>query len=78
MYEEIIRIKLKTEREKAGYSQQQLAELTGIDDSLIAKIETGKRKPDVETIGLLAEFFGVSLDWLFGLGRRTPQQEESK
>lgn len=70
MYEDIIRMKLREERINAGYSQQKLAELTGIDDSLIAKIEVGRRKPDVNTIGKLAEFYGVSLDWLFGLGKK--------
>ena len=67
MFEEIIRTRLTECRVKAGYSQQKLADLTGLDDSLIAKIEVGLRKSDVNTIGLLAEFYGVSIDWLFGL-----------
>lgn len=68
MYSDIIRMRLAEERKNAGYTQQQLAELTGIDDSLIAKTEVGKRKPDTEMIGKLAEFFGISTDYLFGLG----------
>lgn len=70
MYNEIIRLRLKEERKNAGYSQKMLSELTGIDDSLIAKIEVGIRKPDAETIGKLASFYGISTDYLFGIGTR--------
>lgn len=74
MYSEIIRLRLKEERSNAGYTQQQLSELTGLDDSLIAKIEVGKRKPDVETVGKLASFYGISTDYLYGLGQKNPKQ----
>lgn len=68
MYSDIIRIRLRAERELAGYSQQNVADRTGIDDSIIAKIEIGTRKPDVETVGKLATFYEVSTDYLYGLG----------
>ncbi len=72
MYSELVKQRLKQERIEAGYSQTKLSELTGLDDSLIGKIETGLRKPDVETIGKLAEFYCISVDWLFGLGQKRP------
>lgn len=74
MYTEFVQNRLRQERIHAGYSQKKLAELTGLDDSLIGKIEIGLRKPDIETVGTLAEFFGVSVDWLFGLGQRHPKE----
>lgn len=72
MYNEIVRLKLVEERNRAGYTQRQLSELSGVHKSIIAKIEAGQRNPDPETIGALAEFYGVSIDYLFGLGR-TPR-----
>ena len=78
MYSEIIRLRLTEERKTAGYTQQQLADLTGIDDLLIAKIEVGKRKPDVETVGKLAAFYGVSTDFFYGLGQKHPPTNTPK
>lgn len=75
MYSEIIKLRLREERKLSGYSQQKLAELTGIDDSLIAKIEIGKRKPDAETIGKLATFYGITTDYLFGLGQKNRESQ---
>lgn len=74
MYSEIIRIRLRDERISAGYSQQQLANLTGIDDSKIAKIELGIQKPDVDTVGKLASFYQVSTDYFYGLGKKEIKQ----
>lgn len=71
MYEEIIRKKLVQARLEAGYSQEQLSEITEIPYSIIAKTESGHRKPDVETIGKLAEFYCISIDWIFGIGKKT-------
>jgi len=70
MYQEIIRQRLIAERKEAGYSQQALANQIKEHQSKIAKIELGERMPDVETIGKLAEFYGISIDWLFGLGQK--------
>ena len=70
MYEEIIIQKLKSERNKAGYTQEEVAEKTGIPRTMLAKIKTGKQRPDAETIGKLAEFYCVSTDWLFGIGKK--------
>ena len=74
MYNEIIKLRLIDERKKSGFSQQEVANQTGINDSVIAKIEVGNRKVDVETIGTLATFYNVTTDWLFGIGPRTPYE----
>lgn|GEM_PF-1371775 len=70
MYSYIMRNRLIEERKRAGYSQAQLADLIGLDRSLIGKMEAGLRKPDIETVGQLMEFYEVSIDWLFGQGQR--------
>ena len=71
MYSEIVKIRLIQERTNAGYSQRDLAKHTGISNITIAKIEAGTRKPDIDTVGTLAEFYDISVDWLFGIGKKT-------
>lgn len=58
--------RLKELREKAGYSQQELAEQLHVSRSRIGMYEQGKRKPDPEMQELIADFFNVNLDYLFG------------
>lgn len=70
MYEEIIRQKLINARDKAGYTQEELSEETGIPYSIIAKIESGHRKPDVNTVGKLAEFYEIDINWFYGIGKQ--------
>ena len=70
MYEEIIIKKLIQARHTAGYTQKEVSEITKIALSKIAKIETGRQRPDAETIGTLAELYEVSTDWLFGIGKK--------
>jgi transcriptional regulator with XRE-family HTH domain len=66
MYKEIFTQKIKKARTDAGYTQRQVADLTGISQSIIAYIETGKREPNLENLGILADFYEVSIDWLLG------------
>ena len=47
-------------RAKLGYTQQQVADLLGIDRSTYAYYETGKIKPDIKTVMNLAKAFGVN------------------
>ena len=37
---------------------------TGIEQALLSKFENGERTPPTETLLLLADFYGVSLDYL--------------
>ena len=61
--------RLKELRLEAGFTQKQLSiELNGkIDQSSIARWELGVRIPLLDAAMILAEFFGVSLDYLCGL-----------
>lgn len=52
---------LKEIRERAGRTQQEVAEDAEIDRSTYANIETGKRTPGVETAKKIAEALGF--DW---------------
>lgn len=51
-------------RRKAGLSQQQLADGTGLSRSAIGMYETGKREPDIDTLRVFSEFFGVDMNTL--------------
>ncbi len=52
-------------REKANLSQKNLADMIGISQSMIARIETGEREPRKHIKIKLARFFKVSVEWLF-------------
>lgn len=58
--------RLRELREGQRYSQAELAERIGLSQSQIGQMEIGKRMPSIETAILLSDFFGVSLDYLFG------------
>ena len=49
-----------------GFTQKEVALELKIDRSQIASYETGRTQPDIETLGKLADFYGVSVDWLIG------------
>jgi transcriptional regulator with XRE-family HTH domain len=59
--------KIKELRKKAGWSQQKLAEKTGLSYSVVTKIEQGTAKqPTIQTMIKFADAFGISLDELVG------------
>ncbi len=37
---------------------------TGIEQALLSKFETGERVPPTETLITLADFYGVSIDYI--------------
>ena len=53
-------------REDMDLRQSDLAEKTGIDQRTISNYETGKTLPDSDALIKLADFFGVSIDYLVG------------
>lgn len=66
MYSEMLAQKLKKARLDAGYTQQQIEDITKIKRSVLSRYETGSLEPNVEVIGTLADFYEVSVDWLLG------------
>ena len=57
---------LKRLRNEKGLFQKDVAEYLGISCSAYGFYEQNKRQPDPETLKSLAEFFGVSVDYLLG------------
>ncbi len=59
--------RLKQLREDAGYkSQQSFADKFGVSQAAVGNWEAGTRKPDINTLIKLADFFRVSVDYLIG------------
>lgn len=60
----IMRNNLKLLRKQRGLTQLQLQLATGIEQSLISKFESGQRIPPTDTLLVLADFYGVSIDYI--------------
>ncbi len=59
--------RLKELRNSKGLSQMELANLTGISQSAIAKWELSKTEPTASSLFVLSLFFGETSDYLIGL-----------
>ncbi|MCL2087763.1 MAG: helix-turn-helix domain-containing protein [Oscillospiraceae bacterium] len=70
MYKEGFASRLRKARENTGFSQRDVAKETGVNRNTLASYETGRVEPNIEMLGMLAEFYGVSTDWLYGIGRK--------
>lgn len=58
--------RLKALREKRGLSRRTLSELCGLHPDAVRRYERGLATPTVEAVCALAEYFGVSTDWMLG------------
>lgn len=56
--------RLKYLRKSRGLTQIALQMKTGIDQALLSKFENGERIPPTDTLMLLADFYGVSMDYI--------------
>ncbi|MEZ2459345.1 helix-turn-helix domain-containing protein [Salinicoccus roseus] len=60
-------------RKRANLTQYQLADKLGFSRGQIANYEQGKREPDYETLGKIADFFDIGIDELLG---RQPKEKD--
>jgi len=58
--------RLKMLREKAGVSQQKIADIVDLTQQAVGKWENNKAEPDLATVAKLAEFFDTTTDYLLG------------
>lgn len=63
---------LRKLRKEKGLSQIAVQMQTGIEQALISEYENGDRVPPTETLMQLADFYGVSMDYIMG---RTDRKE---
>lgn len=71
----VIGARIKKEREAIGITQLQLAEKLDINNSVISRIEAGKRNVEDAELIKFADFFDVDGDYLLG---RTDIRNRSK
>lgn len=76
MYKEIFTTRLKHTREEAGYTQEQMARNIGVSRPTYTLWENGKREPDIETLGKLAEILKIDLTWLLGAENKNKYKEQ--
>ena len=55
--------KLRIQKKKTQLNVQME---TGIEQALLSKYESGKRIPPTETLITLADYYGVSMDYIMG------------
>ena len=60
------RQRLQTLREKKRISRIVLSELCGLHPDAVRRYERGDCKPDMDSLIAIAEFFGVTIDFLVG------------
>lgn len=60
-------------RKAQGWTQEQLAEKTGVSAQAVSKWENGLSCPDISALPLLASLFHVSVDELLGVKPAEPQ-----
>ncbi len=61
----IVSRNIKYLRKKLGWSQELLAEKTGVSSPYITQIENGKRTPSLDIVEKLANAFGIEYKILF-------------
>ncbi|MEG0470736.1 MAG: helix-turn-helix transcriptional regulator [Solibacillus sp.] len=66
--------RLRMLRDKMNLSQKDLTERLNINRSTYARYETSSTQPDYDTLTKLADFFGVTTDYLLG---RSNQESSS-
>lgn len=77
-------LRLKELRRKYGITLRQMGEILGLAESTIAHYESGRMEPNLNTLQKIADYFGVTLDYLCGneiektetKERATPDEEE--
>ena len=58
--------RLRMLRERNRVSRRVLSELCGLSKNMVARYERGERVPSLADAEALADFFGVTLDYLSG------------
>lgn len=69
---------LRELRKEKGLLQRDIAKDLGLTTSAIGFYETGKRKPDHDTLERLANYFGVSVDYLLGRTKERSSADKIK
>lgn len=69
---------IKKLRKELGFTQEKLSESTGLSPNFICLLESGKRKPSLETIYKLSVALNVPMHKLFYFADTTKINEKNK
>lgn len=75
-YQELFCKKIIELRKQSGISQEAAAEAIGISSSALSSYESGMRKPKYEKVEKIADYYGVSVDYLLGETDEEPELSE--
>ena len=62
-------------RKAKGVTQEQLSEILGVSCAAISKWENEQMYPDINFFPILARYFNVSIDCLFGFSNELTEEE---
>lgn len=65
-------------RKRKGLSQYEVADRIGFSRGKYSNYEQGSRKPDPDTLKLLADFYDVSTDYLLGREEKTKKSDRDR
>lgn len=68
--------RLQALRKERGVTQEQLASHLGVSPQAVSKWEKNGSYPDGDLLPRLADYFGVSIDYLYGRAERNPSVEK--
>lgn len=69
---------IKELRDSKGLTQAQIGKIVNKGESTVRMWELRKSEPDYETIVMLADHFGVSVDFLLGREEKSPSERKGK
>lgn len=58
--------RIKSLRERNGISQKDFAKKINVSNVVLSRYESNERKPDYDTLQLIADYFEVTTDYLLG------------
>lgn len=67
---------IRQERLKRGWTQEYVAQKIGVTQTMLQKIETGRRKPSYDVLVKLENLFGKSHRQLFAAADEAPISQE--
>ncbi len=68
--------RIREERKKLGYSQDELADRSGLHTTYIGGIERGEKNPTVTTLQKISDALNIPLFQLFKFNSEKPDEED--
>ena len=75
MANELIKTRLRMLRAQKGVNQDAVTEACGLSRVALTRYENGTRVPRIDAVAKLAQYYGVSTDFI--LGNETPDEEKN-